>query len=137
MENLGYRDRAHTGRALKSVLHPLRDRVSVNNAIALGTRLPKEVRALYYEDWQRHWDRATKPQREDFLGEIAESHKDEPGSDSEELARNIFRVLAKQIPVHEVETVRNILPYEIRPLWPPQDQPSPMAELIVADQETG
>ena len=137
MAEMGYRDRPGAGRALKTVLHALRDRLSVNQAIALGMWLPRQLRGLYYEDWQHRWDHATKAQKEDFLGEIADSLKGEPDTEPEEIARSIFRLLAQQIPADQVMSVRKSLPGEIRSLWPAADPLTPMAELIVADQETG
>lgn len=137
-EEMGYPDQPGAGRALKSVLHALRDRLSVDKAIALGMRLPKEVRRLYYEDWQRRWDRPANGHKDDFLREIAEAQGEAPDRDPKELARNTFRVLAAQIPIQAVEEVRNILPPgEIRSFWPEPAQSAPRAELIVADQETG
>jgi uncharacterized protein (DUF2267 family)/iron-sulfur cluster repair protein YtfE (RIC family) len=137
MEEMGYRDRPRACRAMKSVLHALRDRLSVHKAIALGATLPRQVRGLYYEDWQHRWDRTTPAQKKDFLREIAEPLKDEPDRDPEKTARSVFRALAHQIPAHEVESVRNSLPGELRSLWPAADPITPMAELIIADQETG
>ncbi len=137
MEEMGYRDRPHACRALKCVLHALRDRLSVVKAIALGTQLPRALRVHYYEDWPHRWERARHAQKEDFLWEIAESLKDEANTDPEMTARNVFRVVAKQIPADELEGVKNALPGDIRLLWPSDGAPPAMAELIVANQETG
>lgn len=137
MDELGYRDRPRACRAIKSVLHALRDRLSVHAAIALGARLLRQIRGLYYENWQHRWDHTTTAQKKDFLREIAEPLKDEPDRDPEKTARSVFRALAQQIPAHEAESVRNTLPGELRSLWPLEDSTTPMAELIIADQETG
>jgi uncharacterized protein (DUF2267 family)/iron-sulfur cluster repair protein YtfE (RIC family) len=123
--------------SLMPVLHALRDRLSVENAIALGARLPSDIRRLYYEDWQHRWDHPTKLQREDFLRGIANAHRDEPDRDPEEIARTVFGALAQRLPDRDIQAVKTILPGEIRSLWPPEEQPLAMAELITADQETG
>jgi uncharacterized protein (DUF2267 family)/iron-sulfur cluster repair protein YtfE (RIC family) len=137
MEETGFRDPIHACRAAKSVLHALRDRLSVNKAIALGMQLPKPARVLYYEDWPHRWDRGRHAPKEDFLGEIAKSLGEERNTDSESTARTVFRVLAKQMAADEIEGVRNALPGEIRCLWPSEDPIRTTAELIVADQEAG
>jgi uncharacterized protein (DUF2267 family) len=137
MAEMGYGDRPGAGRVLKAVLQALRDRLSVHNAIVLGTWLPGEVRGLYYEDWQQRWNRTTKPQKEDFLGDIADSLQDEVAGEPETAARNVFRALAQQMSVGDVEGVRDILPGELRCLWPAPDTIATTAELIIADQETG
>jgi uncharacterized protein (DUF2267 family)/iron-sulfur cluster repair protein YtfE (RIC family) len=137
MEETGFRDPARACRAAKSVLHALRDRLSVSKAIALGMQLPKPARILYYEDWPHRWDRGRHALKEDFLDEIAKSLKEEPDADSESTTRTVFRVLAKQMAADGIERVRNALPGEIRWLWPLEDPISATAELVVADQEAG
>jgi uncharacterized protein (DUF2267 family)/hemerythrin-like domain-containing protein len=137
LAEMGYRDPPGACRAFKAVLHALRNRLSVHKAIVLGTWLPGEVRGLYYENWQQRWDRTPKLQKEDFLCEVADSLPDEPDREPEETVRNVFHVLAQQMPLDDVEGVRNILPGELRSLWPAPDQIPPVAELIIADQETG
>jgi uncharacterized protein (DUF2267 family)/iron-sulfur cluster repair protein YtfE (RIC family) len=137
MPEMRDRDQPCAGQEMKTVLHALRDRLSVNKAIVLGTWLPRQLRGLYYENWQHRWDRATNAQKEDFLCEIAHSLKNELDREPKETARLVFRALAEQIPAHDVESVRNCLPEEIRSLWPAADAATATAELITADQETG
>ena len=55
----GLRDRHAAYHALRSVLHVLRDRLSVDEAVALGAQLPMLVRGFYYEGWHP----AGKPNR--------------------------------------------------------------------------
>jgi len=123
--------------SLKSVLHALRDRLSVDKAIALGSRLPRDVRRLYYADWQHRWDHATKLQSGDFLREIANAHRDEPDRGPEDIARTVFGALAQRLPARDIEAVMAMLPGDIRSLWPAEGSPSAMTELITPDQETG
>jgi uncharacterized protein (DUF2267 family) len=137
MEKMGFRDRHQGYRAIKSVLHALRDRLTVEGAIALGTQLPKAIRGVYYEDWQHRWDPATPAKKEEFLGQIAEALVDDPHADPETTTRSIFRALAEDMPGSEREKVRTTLPGDIKPLWPSEGPTTSMAELIVADQETG
>jgi len=51
---LGWPDRHDAYQALRGVLHALRDRLSVDEAAALGAQLPMLVRGCYYEDWHPH-----------------------------------------------------------------------------------
>ena len=37
--------------ALRTVLHTLRDRLSVEEAVQLGAQLPMLIRGFYYEGW--------------------------------------------------------------------------------------
>ena len=48
----GWDDRQRAYRLLRAVLHVLRDRLPVNEAVHLGSELPMLVRGLYYEGWR-------------------------------------------------------------------------------------
>ncbi len=62
--------------ALRGVLHILRDRLPLPDAVGLGAQLPLLIRGIYYEDWSPH---ATPPRArhvEEFLGVIERSMAD-------------------------------------------------------------
>lgn len=48
---LGGDDRRYAYRALRAVLHALRDRLTVDVAAKLAAQLPILIRGVYYEDW--------------------------------------------------------------------------------------
>ena len=50
-EELGDEDRQYAYRALRAVLHTLRDRLTVDVAAKLAAQLPTLIRGVYYEDW--------------------------------------------------------------------------------------
>jgi len=50
-EALGAEDRQYAYRALRAVLHALRDRLTVDMAAKLAAQLPTLIRGIYYEDW--------------------------------------------------------------------------------------
>ena len=50
-QELGVEDRLYAYRALRAVLHALRDRVPVDVAAKLAAQLPTLIRGIYYEDW--------------------------------------------------------------------------------------
>jgi uncharacterized protein (DUF2267 family)/iron-sulfur cluster repair protein YtfE (RIC family) len=137
MGEMGYRDRQRASRVVRSVLHALRDRLGVDEAIAFGARLPKAVRGLYYEDWQHRWDPVRFAKDNDFLSQVAAAIKEEDATtDPERIARSILRVLAREMPAGEIEGVISALPGEIRSCWP-AGEITPTEGLIIADQETG
>src|SRR5262249_43449329 len=105
MEELGYRDRQRACRAVRSVLHALRDRLKVEDAIAFGARLPKAVRGIYYEDWQHRWEPDRFARKDGFLSQIAEAIEEDTNRDPEKTARSIFRVLAKNMPADGIESM--------------------------------
>jgi len=62
--------------ALRAVLHILRDRLPLPDAVGLGAQLPLLIRGIYYEGWSPH---ATPPRArhvEEFLGVIERSMAD-------------------------------------------------------------
>ena len=50
-QELGWEDRERVYHALRSVLHALRNRLTVDEAADLGAQLPLLIRGLYYEGW--------------------------------------------------------------------------------------
>jgi uncharacterized protein (DUF2267 family) len=47
-------DEAAAYSVLRSVLHQLRDRLTLEESVDLGAQLPLIVRGLYYEGWRPH-----------------------------------------------------------------------------------
>ncbi len=122
MKELGTDDRHLAYLALRAVLHALRDRLTVEEVAELGAQLPMLIRGFYYEGWDPTGKPVKERHREDFLNNIRRYFKTaryaEPNVDPEEVARAVFRVLARRISEGEIEDVIHILPRELRELWP-------------------
>jgi uncharacterized protein (DUF2267 family) len=110
-------DRHRAYQALRAVLHCLRDRLTINEAAQLGDQLPMLVRGIYYEAWHP----AGKPEkirtREEFLARIA-THLSHAPIEPEDAAGAVFQVLENHVASCEVSDVIQVLPQEIRALWP-------------------
>jgi uncharacterized protein (DUF2267 family) len=110
-------DRHRAYQALRAVLHCLHDRLTINEAAQLGDQLPMLVRGIYYEAWHP----AGKPEkirtREEFLARIAK-HLSHAPIEPEDAARAVFQVPEKHIVSGEVSDVIQVLPQEIRAMWP-------------------
>jgi len=111
---LGGKDRQRAYHALRVVLHALRDRLSVEQAAALGAQLPMLIRGFYYEGWHPTGTPVKERKREDFLAHIAAAFRGEPGIDAEDIARAVFQVIAKHVTPGEIKHVKIALPGEIR-----------------------
>lgn len=118
-EELGWDNNRQAYHALRAVIHTLRDRLPVNEAVDLGAQLPLIIRGSYYEGWTPN----DKPEKirhiEEFTQSILEKMEwDTTGMDGEEIARAVFAVMADHVSEGEVEDVKSNLPKEIRELWP-------------------
>ena len=122
MDELGSSDRHQAYLALRAVLHALRDRLTVEEVAQLGAQLPMLVRGFYYEGWDPTGKPVKERRKEDFLRHIHNYFKTtrygEPNVDPEQVARAVFRVLARRVSAGEIEDVVRILPTELRGLWP-------------------
>ena len=118
VEELGWQDRHRAYRALRAVLHALRDRLTVEETADLGAQLPMLIRGLYYEGWTPSGKPVKERKKEDFLAHIEAAFRDEPTISPEAVARAVFTVLQRHVSAGEIGDVEQILPAQIRALWP-------------------
>jgi uncharacterized protein (DUF2267 family) len=109
--------RQHSYRALRSVLHALRDRLSVDQAAALGAQLPLLVRGMYYEGWHPGGKPVKERKKEEFLAHVVGEFSQELLVKPEEVARAVFQVLIRHLSPGVVEHVKSALPGPVRALW--------------------
>lgn len=118
MEELGWQDRHKAYLALRTVLHALRDRLTVEEAVQLGAQLPMLIRGFYYEGWKPAGKHVKGRHKEEFLAPIKDCFRNDESIDPEEIVRAVFRVLSWRITEGEIEDVKHLLPPELRELWP-------------------
>jgi uncharacterized protein (DUF2267 family) len=118
MKETGTQDRHRAYLALSSVLHALRDRLTVDETAHLGAQLPMLIRGLYYEGWDPSCE-PIKHDRDSFLQYVRMHFREEPDLDAECIARAVFKVISKRIDEGEIREVKNILPKGLRQLWEP------------------
>lgn len=122
--NFGWHDDRRAYQALRVVLHSLRDRLTIEEAVQLGAQLPTLVRSFYYESWIPR----KKPFRDEnkygLLSEVQRNfgtrHTD--NIDSIHVSRAVFRLLNKKVSEGEIDDVRSSLPKAIRDLWPNRER---------------
>ena len=106
--------------ALRTILHAIRDRVTLPEAVQFGAQLPTFIRGMYYEGWRPGPRPLRNRSKEAFLEEIrqafAKTHM--ARVDPEELARAVLKFLNGKIAGGELTDVRNQLPRTVRALWP-------------------
>jgi uncharacterized protein (DUF2267 family) len=102
---------------LRVVLHHLRDRLSLEEAVDLGAQLPTLIRGFYYEGWQPHKPLTRIRSRQRFVHEVA-AHDFPNAVPSERAIRDVFALLAHHCDPGEVSDVIDQLPSELKELWP-------------------
>jgi uncharacterized protein (DUF2267 family) len=117
-DELGWPDRQRAYHALRAVLHALRDRLTVAEAVDLAAQLPVLVRGLYFEGWSPNGKPVKEHKKEEFLAHIAAGFRDDPEVYPEGVAWAVFKVLGRHVSAGELRDVRHVLPAPIRALWP-------------------
>ena len=109
-------DRHAAYKALRAVLHALRDRLPIDVVAHLGAQLPVLIRGFYYEGWRP----AGKPDRthpDEFVA-LVESELGLPDApDALHITRSVFALLERHLSPGETEKIKGVLPGDFRSLW--------------------
>lgn len=102
-------------RAIRAVLHAMRDRLPVNEAAEFAAQLPVLMMGMYYSGWTPK----NKPEKmrtlDEFLDRVS---ADLPkGMDPLRVTRGIIKVLESHISQGEMNGVRSNFPEEIKEIW--------------------
>ena len=117
-EELGWdRDPRRAYRALRSVLHALRDRLHPEEAAGFAAQLPLLVRGTFYEGWHPAGKPVKTRTAEEFLAPVAEAFRDDGWTQPEEMARAVFTVLKRHVTFGEVADIIAALPTDVQTLW--------------------
>lgn len=116
-DNGGLASEAEAYSVLRAVLHQLRDRLTIGEAVDLGQQLPLIVRGIYYESWRPSHAPEKIRSKQKFLDQITVRllpHQVPP----EPAARDVFSLLAHHCDPGEIADVIGQLPAELKELWP-------------------
>lgn len=114
---LAVEDAAVAKRALRGVLHALRDRLGPENAAQLAAQLPTLIRGVFYEGW-RPSDRSSERRGSDFLAHVAVNMGRGAAVDIGAGVDAVLHTLWKHIDPGEVAKIKAILPPDLGALWP-------------------
>jgi uncharacterized protein (DUF2267 family) len=119
-ESLGGKvDDDYALRALRGVLHALRDQLTVEQSAHLSAQLPVVVRGIFYEEWSPASVPVRDRNEERFLARVSRYFQDKERTvDPVDVVRAVFTVLHCHISSGESEKVYHVLPSEIKKLWP-------------------
>jgi uncharacterized protein (DUF2267 family) len=124
-------DKQLAWKVLSTVLHKLRDRLTINLAAHLGAQLPLVVRGVYYDQFEPGKMPSEFRSREEFVAEVALWLSDSRPVDTEEAIRSVFRVLSRHISEGQVNKVRDALPKSLRQMWVTAEDPTLTAQPLV------
>ncbi|NLL11999.1 MAG: DUF2267 domain-containing protein [Fibrobacter sp.] len=117
MEELNTDSRRIAYMSLRAVLHTLRDRLLLDEAVDLGAQLPLLIKGIYYDEWKPSITPVKDRHIDEFLAHIKEKYRADGTVDMEKTARAVFTVLKKKITEGEIKDVKGMLPEELKSLW--------------------
>lgn len=118
MEELETDNRRLAFTALRAGLHALRDRIGAPNAVHLGAQLPMLLRGAYYEGWRPFTTPTRERSLDAFISHIESNLSRNSDVEPWAVARATATAIAECLDPGEVEKVIDMLPMEIRQLWP-------------------
>lgn len=116
-EEMEWRDRRFALQSLRAVMHALRDRLPIREAVDLGDQLPIFIRGLYYENWDTSKVPVKDRRVEDFVGHVPAYFPADSDPDPERITRAVFRVLKRRVSEGEINHVLSNFPRSLRHLW--------------------
>jgi uncharacterized protein (DUF2267 family) len=115
-EELGSDDREYAYRALRAVLHTLRDRLPVQTAAALAAQLPTLIRGIYYEEWSPHRTPVAIRNVDQFLDQVASVGGMAGETEASMSVEAVTRVLRRNVGEGQLEDVLAVLPEKLKSL---------------------
>lgn len=122
MLDLGWTNRHLAYEALGIVLHVLRDRLPVAQAVHLGGHLPLLLRGLYYQNWNVSVNPEKYRRAQNFLQHVRcglMEHRLEHVLE-DQLVDAVAGMLTDHLSEGELSGIRHSLPSEIRALFHPK-----------------
>ena len=117
---LGTEDLHYAARALRAVLHALRDRLTVEEAAQLASQLPTLIRGIYYEQWKPGATKHLAHDVGEFLEHVAAEGQMAGETEASHAVAAVAVVLRQHVSEGELADVLAILPAKLRPLFQPQ-----------------
>jgi uncharacterized protein (DUF2267 family) len=115
-DELGDEDRHYAYRALRAVLHALRDRLPVDVTAKLAAQLPTLIRGIYYEDWDPSRTPLPIHDVDAFLERVAHEGRMAGETEASLAVAAVTRILRRHISAGEIDELLAVLPDKFRVL---------------------
>lgn len=113
----GWNDKQRSYRLLRSVLHVIRDHLSVGEAADLGAQLPTLIRGVYYEGWRPANNPVKMRAAADFTVRVQEAFKPDPLDNAIHAIGAVIDVLDSHVTEGEMTDVKGSFSARIRELF--------------------
>lgn len=110
-------DRSAAYRALRAVLHVLRDRLTVDEAAQLAAQFPLLIRGIFYDGWDPSRTPARYRTAREFLDRVAHEAQLAGETEASFAVAATARVLAAHVSAGEFDEALGVLPGHVRPLF--------------------
>lgn len=107
--------------ALRSVLHALRDRLSINEGAQLAAQLPILVCGIFYHNWNPSRI-PIKMRREEFLQRVQQEFPYDVEGGVEPLVKTVFQALRRHVSDGEWRDIKANVPKDMVSLLPDSDE---------------
>lgn len=112
---LGFDNPNDAYRALRAVLHAVRDRLPVRESTEFASQLPMLISGMYYNGWTPN-DKPVKMRTVDeFLDRVQEQLP--KGMDPMRITAGIIRVIERHVTAGEMKDVRRNFPEKLSEIW--------------------
>jgi uncharacterized protein (DUF2267 family) len=98
--------------ALRTILHALRDRLTVEITAQLAAQLPMLVRGVYYDGWDPS-NVPVKMDREDFLARVRQQFPYTVEGGTQRLVDTVLQALRRHVTEGEWDDVKSTLPKDL------------------------
>lgn len=117
-DDLNWDDKGRAYRLLRSVLHTLRDFLSIEEVADLSAQLPIVIRGVFFEEWDPSTAPVWKRKKQDFIEQVASDFKNDPLDNADVAVAAVFKLMDRHISQGEITQVRNSMQKSLRNLWP-------------------
>ena len=117
---LDWDDKGKAWKALRAVLHTLRDRLTIEESTDLASQLPMLIRGMYFECWNPSKKPVRMKKYAEFVNAVTEGFSDIDFGDNlepEDIPRAVLKVLSSHVSAGEIKDVMQSLPEGLRALW--------------------
>jgi len=117
-------DKERAGRVLRTVLHVLRNRLTLEESFDLISQLPMCIKAIYVDGWKPSpMPDKTIKSVDDFIHAVLEEDRRSAGRDfgneehAKQIIKAVFRVIKRHVSDGEIQDVKGDLPKHLKELW--------------------